>query len=117
MTTTAKPTVTLAADDETLVRDCYACLTAIGNRNSHPLLPPFTLGCNTPTPLEGVLVVELAHARLARHINYQEEHIEVDAGAKLLFHGAETLNHVSPEDWAEFTRRMQALRLVCAPRV
>ena len=107
-------TVTLAAIDEVLVRDCYACLAAIDNGIK---FPPFTLGCNTPTPLEGVLVVELAHSRLARHINFEAEHVEVNAGVKLLFHGAETLGQVSPEKWIEFTLRVQNLRRLCAPRV
>ena len=107
-------TITLAPTDDTLVRDCHACLTAIGNGIGYP---PFTFGCNTPTPLEGILVMELVHAHLARHIGYQAEHIEVDKGVKLLFHGAETLGDVSSDKWAEFTLRVKTLRQLCAPRI
>lgn len=108
---------TLAASDDAFVRDCYACLTAIDNS---PCYPPFSLIYNSATPLEAVLVAELAHARLGRHINFQAEHPEVDAGVKLLFHGAarvRALNQVSPEKWAEFTLRVQTMRRLCAPKI
>jgi hypothetical protein len=103
----------LADSDDAFMRDCYACLTAIDNKIPYP---NFTLLYNAATPLEAVLLAELTHARLARHINYQAEHVEVDAGVKLLFHGAETLNQVSPEKWAEFTLRVKTMRQMCAPK-
>jgi hypothetical protein len=95
-----------ATNDDAFVRDCYACLTADTCR-----YPPFGLQYNAPTPLEAVLVVELAHTRLA---NAQAEGANPEVGR--LFHGAETLDQVSPEKWAEFTLRVQAVREMCAPR-
>ena len=51
------------------------------------------------------------------HDGHMPAHVEVDAGVKLQFHGAETLGQVSPEKWAEFTLRVQTLRRLCASRV
>jgi len=98
--------VSLAQDDDTFLRDCWACLNAIEQpRRKGAPLPPLS---DAPTALERTVIPMATRSTLAYHRSHPIEYaLEIDAGVPLLFHGAAGMADVPDAVWFLFLARVR----------